>query len=158
MARKPKISNGERAMYTFFISTLVGPFFAALMVAVAAFVAGVIQKGPPSLIGQPIAVVASTAGAWALQTYVWAALPAGLAGAMLAAWVSLRPDLLLAGRTLFGHPSAKGQQFDDHYFGAIPERVQVFMQTLQQFAQTNPLLNGVLWSEINAGRSNLPYF
>ena len=39
-----------------------------------------------------------------------------------------RPDLLLAGRTLFGAPSAKGQQFDDHYFGAIPARVQVFMQ------------------------------
>lgn len=41
---------------------------------------------------------------------------------------SLRPDLLLAGRTLFGAPPAKGQQFDDHYFGAIPARVQVFMQ------------------------------
>jgi len=39
-----------------------------------------------------------------------------------------RPDLLLAGRTLFGAPAAKGQQFDDHYFGAIPARVQVFMQ------------------------------
>ncbi len=39
-----------------------------------------------------------------------------------------RPDLLLAGRTLFGAPSAKGQEFDDHYFGAIPARVQVFMQ------------------------------
>lgn len=42
-----------------------------------------------------------------------------------------RPDLLLAGRTLFGAPSAKGQQFDDHYFGAIPARVQVFMQDLE---------------------------
>jgi glutamine synthetase len=39
-----------------------------------------------------------------------------------------RPDLLLAGRTLFGAPPAKGQQFDDHYFGTIPARVQVFMQ------------------------------
>lgn len=39
-----------------------------------------------------------------------------------------RPDLLLAGRTLFGAPSPKGQEFDDHYFGAIPERVRVFMQ------------------------------
>lgn len=43
-----------------------------------------------------------------------------------------RPDLLLAGRTLFGKPPAKGQQFDDHYFGAIPERVQVFMQDVEQ--------------------------
>lgn len=43
-----------------------------------------------------------------------------------------RPDLLLTGRTLFGKPSPKGQQFDDHYFGAIPERVQVFMQDVEE--------------------------
>jgi glutamine synthetase len=43
-----------------------------------------------------------------------------------------RPDLLLAGRTLFGKPPAKGQQFDDHYFGAIPDRVQVFMQDVEE--------------------------
>lgn len=42
-----------------------------------------------------------------------------------------RPDLLLAGRTLFGAPSPKGQEFDDHYFGAIPARVQVFMQDFE---------------------------
>ena len=42
-----------------------------------------------------------------------------------------RPDLLLAGRTLFGAPSPKGQEFDDHYFGAIPERVQTFMQDFE---------------------------
>lgn len=42
-----------------------------------------------------------------------------------------RPDLLLAGRTLFGAASPKGQQFDDHYFGAIPARVQVFMQDFE---------------------------
>ena len=35
---------------------------------------------------------------------------------------TLRPDLLLAGRTLFGAEPAKGQEFDDHYFGAIPEQ------------------------------------
>jgi glutamine synthetase len=46
-------------------------------------------------------------------------------------YTTLRPDLLLAGRTLFGAPPAKGQQFDDHYFGAIPERVQVFMQDVE---------------------------
>lgn len=38
-----------------------------------------------------------------------------------------RPDLLTAGRTLFGAKPAKGQQFDDHYFGAIPERVLACM-------------------------------
>ena len=48
------------------------------------------------------------------------------------AFIALRPDLLLAGRTLFGAPPAKGQQFDDHYFGAIPERVQVFMQDVER--------------------------
>ncbi|MCU7939368.1 MAG: glutamine synthetase III [gamma proteobacterium symbiont of Bathyaustriella thionipta] len=42
-----------------------------------------------------------------------------------------RPDLLLAGRTLFGAEPAKGQQFDDHYFGAIPARVQVYMQDVE---------------------------
>ena len=38
-----------------------------------------------------------------------------------------RPDLLNAGRTLFGAKPPKGQEFDDHYFGAIPERVLGFM-------------------------------
>jgi len=38
-----------------------------------------------------------------------------------------RPDLIAAGRTLFGAPSPKGQEFDDHYFGAIPERVLAYM-------------------------------
>jgi len=47
-------------------------------------------------------------------------------------FASVRPDLLLAGRTLFGKSPAKGQQFDDHYFGAIPERVQVFMQDVEE--------------------------
>ena len=47
------------------------------------------------------------------------------------AFMALRPDLQLAGRSLFGAPPAKGQQFDDHYFGAIPERVQVFMQDVE---------------------------
>ncbi|MBK0402985.1 glutamine synthetase III [Adhaeribacter sp. BT258] len=38
-----------------------------------------------------------------------------------------RPDLLMTGRTLFGHTSAKGQQLEDHYFGSIPRRVHAFM-------------------------------
>lgn len=42
-----------------------------------------------------------------------------------------RPDLLLTGRTLMGHDSAKNQQMEDHYFGAIPERVQEFMRDLE---------------------------
>lgn len=47
------------------------------------------------------------------------------------AFMALRPDIQLSGRSLFGAPPAKGQQFDDHYFGAIPERVQVFMQDVE---------------------------
>lgn len=46
-------------------------------------------------------------------------------------FANLRPDLVLAGRTLFGAPAAKGQEFDDHYFGAIPPRVQVYMQDVE---------------------------
>lgn len=42
-----------------------------------------------------------------------------------------RPDLVLTGRTLMGHESAKNQQLEDHYFGAIPTRVASFMQELE---------------------------
>ena len=42
-----------------------------------------------------------------------------------------RPDLMLTGRTLMGHDSAKNQQMDDHYFGTIPDRVQAFMKDLE---------------------------
>lgn len=45
-----------------------------------------------------------------------------------------RPDLQLTGRTLFGHMSAKGQQLEDQYFGAIPERVLAFMVDIEQEA------------------------
>lgn len=42
-----------------------------------------------------------------------------------------RPDLLLTGRTLMGHESAKNQQLEDHYFGSIPSRVASFMKELE---------------------------
>jgi glutamine synthetase len=42
-----------------------------------------------------------------------------------------RPDLMLTGRTLFGHASAKDQQLEDHYFGTIPQRVMAFMQEFE---------------------------
>ena len=42
-----------------------------------------------------------------------------------------RPDLKLCGRTLMGHSAAKDQQLEDHYFGAIPERVNAFMDELE---------------------------
>lgn len=43
-----------------------------------------------------------------------------------------RPDLMMTGRTLLGHTSAKGQQLDDHYFGSIPTRALTFMRDLEQ--------------------------
>ena len=42
-----------------------------------------------------------------------------------------RPDLVLTGRTLLGHESAKNQQLEDHYFGSIPSRVSAFMKDLE---------------------------
>lgn len=44
---------------------------------------------------------------------------------------SARPDLMISGRTLMGHPSSKNQQLDDHYFGALPTRVAAFMRELE---------------------------
>lgn len=42
-----------------------------------------------------------------------------------------RPDLVMTGRTVFGHAPSKGQQLEDHYFGAIPERVYAFMRDFE---------------------------
>ena len=47
------------------------------------------------------------------------------------ALAAARPDLMMTGRTLLGHSSAKGQQLDDHYFGSIPTRVMNFMRDLE---------------------------
>ena len=43
-----------------------------------------------------------------------------------------RPDLVLSGRTVFGHGPAKGQQLEDHYFGSIPERIYAFMRDYEE--------------------------
>lgn len=45
---------------------------------------------------------------------------------------ALRPDIMLTGRTLLGSPSPKGQEMEDHYFGAIPARVMSFMQDVER--------------------------
>jgi len=47
------------------------------------------------------------------------------------AMFNARPDLVMAGRTVFGHNPARGQQLDDHYFGAIPSRVYNFMKDFE---------------------------
>ncbi len=48
------------------------------------------------------------------------------------ALAAARPDIMLTGRTLLGHASAKGQQLDDHYFGSIPTRVLNYLKQLEQ--------------------------
>ena len=48
------------------------------------------------------------------------------------AMFNARPDLVMSGRTVFGHAPAKGQQLEDHYFGSIPERVYSFMRDYEQ--------------------------
>ena len=76
-----------------------------------------------------------------------------------AAFANSRPDLLLAGRTLFGKPPAKGQQFDDHYFGAIPERVQVFMQEVERKMYRLGIPAKTRHNEVAPGQFELaPYF
>jgi glutamine synthetase len=64
--------------------------------------------------------VTATLG-WEQEYFV---IDAGLANA--------RPDITMTGRTVFGHAPAKGQQLEDHYFGAIPERVYAFMRDFEQ--------------------------
>ncbi|MGB5635870.1 MAG: glutamine synthetase III [Waterburya sp.] len=70
-----------------------------------------------------------------------------------------RPDLLITGRTLFGKPPAKGQQFDDHYFGAIPERVQVFMQDVEKKMYRLGIPAKTRHNEVAPGQFEIaPYF
>lgn len=47
-------------------------------------------------------------------------------------FASLRPDIIMTGRTLLGSPAARGQQLEDHYFGSIPSRVKLYMQDAEQ--------------------------
>jgi glutamine synthetase len=69
-----------------------------------------------------ITQVHSTLG-WEQEYFV---VDAGLANA--------RPDLIMTGRTVFGHAPAKGQQLEDHYFASIPERVYSFMRDYEEEA------------------------
>src|SRR4249920_2104771 len=64
--------------------------------------------------------VSATLG-WEQEYFV---IDAGLANA--------RPDIVMTGRTVFGHAPAKGQQLEDHYFGTIPERVYAFMRDFEE--------------------------
>lgn len=46
-------------------------------------------------------------------------------------FVAMRPDIIMTGRTLLGSPAARGQQLEDHYFGAIPSRIKQYMQEVE---------------------------
>jgi glutamine synthetase len=50
------------------------------------------------------------------------------------AMFNARPDLIMTGRTVYGHSSAKNQQLEDHYFGSIPERVYTYMRDFENEA------------------------
>jgi len=74
-------------------------------------------------------------------------------------FANLRPDLLLAGRTVFGAAPAKGQEFDDHYFGAIPERVQAYMEAVEETLYRLGIPAKTRHNEVAPGQFEIaPYF
>jgi len=76
-----------------------------------------------------------------------------------ATFANLRPDLMLAGRTLFGAAPAKGQEFDDHYFGAIPERVQAYMEAVEENLYRLGIPAKTRHNEVAPGQFEIaPYF
>ncbi|MFM8361099.1 MAG: glutamine synthetase III [Haliscomenobacter sp.] len=68
---------------------------------------------------------------------------------------SARPDLVLSGRTLLGKHSPKGQQLEDHYFGAIPERVLSFMRDLETEAHKLGIPVRTRHNEVGPGQYEL---
>ncbi|WP_341528309.1 glutamine synthetase III [Nostoc sp. UHCC 0302] len=70
----------------------------------------------------------------------------------------MRPDILQTGRTLFGRPAAKGQQFDDHYFGAIPERVQILTQDIEERMYRLGILLKTRHNEVAPGQFEIAPF
>lgn len=85
-----QVTHGQRALWTFLITTLAAPFFGALIVLLLAVVAGALGKGPESLKALDSAGQLAWGSEKAMATFVWSAVPAGVAGAALAALVALR--------------------------------------------------------------------
>ena len=88
--QNPGSSSIERAIYTFFLITLVAPALAALVIFVAPVISGLVGRGPASLLALDTAGQFKWAAQKALETYFWSALPAGIAGLMIAATVYVR--------------------------------------------------------------------
>lgn len=85
-----QVTTGQRALWTFLFHTLIGPFFAAFIILLLTLGAGAIGRGPQSLQGLDLHGLFSVAGAWAVTSYVWSALPAGVTGAVMALLTYLR--------------------------------------------------------------------
>jgi hypothetical protein len=88
-----EVSNGQRALWTFLITTLAAPFFGALIVMLLSVVAGGLGKGPESLRALDSAGQLAWAAEKAVATFVWSAVPAGMGGAALAALAYFRGTL-----------------------------------------------------------------
>ena len=86
------VPNGQRALWTFLMCTLVAPFLAAVIILLASVISGYVGRGPASLLALDRAGQLAWAAQKAVETYVWSALPAGIGGAILAAVVYVRGD------------------------------------------------------------------
>jgi hypothetical protein len=84
-----EITNGQRALWVFVIASFLAPAIAAIFIFLASMAAGLFGFGPPSLQGLAPARLAAIATERAILAYVWAVIPASLAGAGLAALVML---------------------------------------------------------------------
>jgi hypothetical protein len=87
------VSTGQRSLWTFLMATLVGPFLAALVILMLTLAAGLFGFGPPSLRDLKPGQLAPLAAVRALDAFFWSAFPAAIAGAVCAAWFSLRGAL-----------------------------------------------------------------
>jgi hypothetical protein len=84
------VSNGQRALWTFLMCTLVAPFLAAVIILLGSIISGYVGRGPASLLALDRAGQLAWAAQKAVEAYVWSALPAGIGGAVLAAIVYAR--------------------------------------------------------------------
>ena len=83
-SEKHGVGNGERAFWTFLSITLIAPFFAAIIILVASLIAGAVGRGPASLLALDRVGQLGWAAQKAVETYVWCAIPAGIAAAATA--------------------------------------------------------------------------
>jgi hypothetical protein len=86
-ARVIEASNGQKALWSFLLITLVAPVLAAVVILLASVISGYVGRGPASLLALDRAGQLAWAAEKAVQTYVWSALPAGIAGLGFAAWI-----------------------------------------------------------------------